>query len=310
MSKRSLIIIIILLLVADVVATFWYVAERFESEGRSSDFFERHDSTTLAADTSVVVSSLPDTFQLSEHHVYHQAVAPISSHNPNTYYTSVARIKLRWPTSINGNDELAELEHALTRAAFGANYVNLTSAIGSELAVPQFNTMATVDFKQVEQMPNYHNEYGHAVTTLVYPLLTSFRLLVMEIDVYEFNGVSERHHSNYVHYDRFNQRVLGRGDIFLAGDNTDILNLINHKISALNSERNLNLLSASKVPNQFCCKRTGVLFEFSDGELTDGNRGTIEVLVPYDEIKPHLTKSFKQLLSSNGGYWNYKPLEP
>ena len=310
MSKRSLIIVIILLLVADLVATFWYLGARVESEGHSSDLFERHDSTALAADTSVVVSSLPDTFQVSEHHAYHRSVRPVSTHEAAHYYTSVARIKLRWPVSVNGNDELADLEQALTRAAFGTNYVNIRSAIGSELAVPQFNTMADIDFKQVEQMPDYRNEYGHAVVTLVYPLLTSFRLLVMEIDVFEFNGVSERHSSNYVHYDRFNQRVLGRGDVFLAANDPDILNLINRKITALNGERNLNLLSASKVPNRFCCKRTGILFEFPDGELTDTKRGPINVLVPYDELTPHLTKAFKQLLSTNGGYWNYKPLEP
>ena len=311
MSKRTLLIVIALLAVVDLIAGFWYLALRIEREGGSRDLFERqHDSTQLVVADTIDVVSVPDTFVVSEQRAWFVARQPMVSGDPASHCVSIKTAKLRWPQSVNGNHDIIALEQVLTTTALGAEHINLDEALRLFLDTPHFVTGAPAAYDRVSHMPHVAIPYRNEVKTLVYPFLTSFQLLVMEIDHVEHDGERTRRSCAYVHYDRVHQRVLSRGDMLQYDRMTRLLTLINAKIDHLSAQQpNLLLQHASHVPQEMCCTRSGIIFEFQEGEIAAADRGTIEVLIPYAELRSCLTEAFTRMIDNNDGYWRYKALE-
>lgn len=309
MTKKNLIITIILLAVIDLVAAGWYVSRSIEASGRSQNLFDQRDSTEVIAMADTLTSAnQADVFDKTQHNTYYfTANTPTIKGDESSYYTSTKHVKVRWPMKVNGNDELTELNKELIKKAFGNSQSSMKDARYVFLNTPSFNKPVGDDYRTLVKAPRVYPVYGNVSQVLVYPYMTSQRLLVMEIDKVEYNGSSTTESNSFVHYDRMQQRVLSRLDILVADveKENQLLKLINKKIDSLNKGRGESnqLQHALNVPAEVRCGKSGIVFQYKNGSISSG---PIDILVEYDKLEPYMTKDFKQLLDNNEGYWIYK----
>lgn len=309
MSKRNLVIIIALLVIIDIAAAFWYLSLRIEASGESHDLWQRSDDTTATVADTLTTTSVPDTFDVQDFHTYYVSRTPAVRGDENSYYTCVKRVKVRWPVSVNGNDSLPALEQALLNCMFGKAGGNLSFAAAQWTQLPKFNVEALTDFKEIDTRPRIVPRYAYTEQMLAYPILTSLRLLVMEVDHRTQSGETSTLTTRYVHYDRVKQSVLERKHIFEQGKEPILLSLINDKIERLNNEKRLQLERASNVANEYHATRAGLIFDYPAGELAPANEGVVEILIDYPPLYSVLTQDFKNLINLNDGYWKYKPID-
>lgn len=305
MTKKNLIIVIILLAITDLMAAGWYISRSIEASGQSKNLFGQRDSTeyVVEADT-VMMASQDDLFDELQHNSYY-----FIANNPNipgdnsTRYTSVKHVKVRWPRKVNGVSELSTLNKELISQAFGNTQSQMKDARYVYLNTPAFNKPIGDDYKKLSSAPTIVPVYGNVSQVLVFPYMTSERLLVMEIDKVEYNGNTTSENSYFIHYDRMRQRVLSRLDILVADmeKETKLLKTINKKIDELNTGRadDKKLQHALNVPAEVCCAKKGVKFEFQHGSISNS---PIEIMVEYDKLEPFFTEEFKQLLKQNTDY--------
>jgi hypothetical protein len=158
------------------------------------------------------------------------------------------------------------------------------------------------DYQKVVKAPTIVPTYGNVCQVLVYPYMTSQRLLVIEVDKLEYNGSTSIENSSYLHYDRQNQHVLSRLDILSADYEKEnkLLKVINKKIDDLNKSRgDSKLQHALNVPAEVCCSKKGIIFLYKHGTIASS---PVDILIDYEKLEPFLTTSFKQLLANNDGY--------
>ena len=314
MTKKNLIIVIILLTIIDLVAAGWYMSRRIEASGQSKNLFEQRDSTdyVIEADT-VMAASQDDLFDELQHNTYYYiADNPSIPGDNSSRYTSIKHVKVRWPRKVNGDGELTALNKELIGRAFGNTQSQMKDARYVYLNTPSFNKPIGDDYKKLSSAPTIVPVYGNVSQVLVYPYMTSQRLLVMEIDKVEYNGNTTSENSYFIHYDRMRQRVLSRLDILVPDmeKETKLLKTINKKIDELNSGRSddRKLQHALNVPAEVCCGKKGVLFQFKHGTIASE---PMEILVDYEKLEPFFTESFAQLVSYNDGYHMYpKDIKP
>lgn len=309
MTKKNLIITIILLAVIDLLAAGWYMSRRIEASGKSQSLFDQRDSTEVIAMADTVTSaSQADVFDKEQHNTYYFIANSPNIHGDETsYYTSIKHVKVRWPKKINGNDSPEELNKELIRKAFGNSQSQLKDARYMYLNTPSFNKPIGSDYHTLSKAPRIYPVYGNVSQVMVYPYMTSQRLLVMEIDKVEYNGNTTLENTTYVHYDRQNQRLLSRVDILMTDveKETKLLKTINKRIDELNRGRgeDRQLQHALNVPAEICCRKNGILFQFKQGTISSS---PIDIMIDYDKVKDFLTKDFELLVDNNESYWVYK----
>ena len=308
MTKKNLLIVILLLAIIDLVAGGWYVSRRIEASGKSQSLFGQRDSTEVIAMADTVGStSQADVFDKLQHNTfYFISNSPSVKGDNSTYYTSTKHVKVRWPKKINGDDDFEALEKELIKKAFGNTQSVMKDARYVFLNTPEFNKPIGDDYHSLVKAPTVHPVYGNVSQVLVYPYMTSNRLLVMEIDKSEYNGSTTQENSTFVHYDRLKRRVLSRLDILVADASKEskLLKAINKKIDNLNQGRADNRLQhALNVPTEICCGKKGIIFQFKHGTIADS---PIEVMIDYDKMENFMTEDFKQLVMNNDGYKLYK----
>ena len=308
MTKKNLIIVIILLTVIDLVAAGWYTSRRIEASGKSQNLFEQRDSAEYVAMADTLTNaSQADVFDNLQHNTYYYiANDPAISGDNSSRYTSIKHVKVRWPKKVNGNDELAELNKELISKAFGNSQSRMKDARYVYLNTPSFNKpIGENDYHKLVQAPKIVPTYGNVSQVLVYPYMTSQRLLVMEIDKVEYNGSTTTQNSTFIHYDRQSQHVLSRMDI-LATDfekENKLLKVLNKKIDDLNKGRESGKLQhALNVPAEVCCSKKGISFQFGHGTISSA---PVDILIDYEKMEPFLTRSFLQLIKGNDGYSLY-----
>ena len=309
MTKKNLIITIILLTIIDALAAGWYVSRRIEAGENSQSFFDQRDSTDIVVDADTVTTvSQDDLFDEPQHNTYYYiANSPSITGDNSTRYTSIKHVKVRWPRKVNGDGDLEKLNKELIGKAFGNTQSKMEDARFVYLNKPNFNKpIDDGDYQKLSSAPTILPVYGNVSQVLVYPHMTSLRLLVMEIDKVEYNGTSTVKNEYFIHYDRQRQRVLSRIDILAADVDKEnkLLKVINKKIDDLNKGRgdSRQLQHALNVPAEICCTKNGILFQYKQGTIADG---PIEVLVDYDKVEPFFTADFKQLMDNNGDYKVY-----
>ena len=309
MTKKNLIITIILLTIIDLLAAGWYMSRRIEATGKSQGLFDQRDSTEAITMADTVTSlSQEDEFDKLQHNTYYFiANSPSIDGDPTSRYTSIKHVKVKWPKSVNGDSDLEELNKELISKAFGNTQSKMKDARFVYLNDPSFNKPISDDSHKLSTAPTIVPVYGNVSQVLVYPYMTSQRLLVMEIDKVEYNGTSNSQTSTFVHYDRAKGRVLNRLDILVADVDKEnkLLKIINKKIDELNKGRrdDNRLQHALNVHAEICCGKKGIIFEYKIGTLS---KQPIEVLIDYDKLEPYMTDAFKQIVNNNEEYNVFK----
>lgn len=310
MTKKNLIIVIILLTIIDLVAAGWYMSRRIEASGKSQSLFDQRDSTEVIAMADTVTSATQaDVFDAMQNNTYYFiANSPNIKGDETSYYTSTKHVKVRWPKKINGDDEFESLNKELIKKAFGNSQGKMKDARYVYLKTPNFNKpLGDGEYHTLSSAPKVYPIYGNVTQVLVYPYMTSLRLLVMEIDKVEYNGSTTTENSYYIHYDRQSHRVLSRLDILMADIDKEskLLKTINKKIDELNRGRgeDKQLQHALNVPAEICCRKNGIIFQFKQGAISSSS---IDILLDYDKVKEFMTKDFQLLVDNNEGFWVYK----
>lgn len=310
MTKKNLIIVIILLTIIDLVAAGWYMSRRIEASGKSQSLFDQRDSTEVIAMADTVTSATQaDVFDAMQNNTYYFiANSPNIKGDETSYYTSTKHVKVRWPKKINGDDEFESLNKELIKKAFGNSQGKMKDARYVYLKTPNFNKpLGDGEYHTLSSAPKVYPIYGNVTQVLVYPYMTSVRLLVMEIDKVEYNGSTTTENSYYIHYDRQSHRVLSRLDILMADIDKEskLLKTINKKIDELNKGRgeDKQLQHALNVPAEICCRKNGIIFQFKQGAISSSS---IDILLDYDKVKEFMTKDFQLLVDNNEGFWVYK----
>ena len=309
MTKKNLIIVIILLTIIDLVAAGWYMSRRIEASGKSQSLFDQRDSTEVIAMADTVTSATQaDVFDAIQNNTYYFiANSPNIKGDETSYYTSTKHVKVRWPKKINGDDEFESLNKELIKKAFGNSQGKMKDARYVYLKTPNFNKpLGDGEYHTLSSAPKVYPIYGNVTQVLVYPYMTSLRLLVMEIDKVEYNGSATTENSYYIHYDRQSHRVLSRLDILMADIDKEskLLKTINKKIDELNKGRgeDKQLQHALNVPAEICCRKNGIIFQFKQGAISSSS---IDILLDYDKVKEFMTKDFQLLVDNNEGFWVY-----
>lgn len=303
MTKKNLIIVICLLTVIDLVAAGWYMSRRIEAGGTQS-LFDQRDSTDVVTEADTLVTTFQDdVFDELQHNTYYYiANTPSISGDNSTRYTSIKHVKVRWPLKVNGDSCFDELNKELINKAFGNNQAHMKDARFVYLNKPSFNKPIDDEYTKLSSAPTIVPVYGNVSQVLVYPYMTSQRLLVMEIDKVEYNGSANIESKYFVHYDRQRQRLLSRLEILTADVDKEnkLLKLINKKIDELNKSRgdDSKLQHALNVPAEICCGKKGVKFEYRQGTISTS---PIEVMIDYDRLEDFFTEDFKQLVKENEG---------
>ena len=262
----------------------------------------------IAEADTVVTTFEPDEFDKLQHNTYYfVANSPSVAGDNSTCYTSIKHVKVRWPLKVNGSEELESLNKELIGKAFGNSHSSLKDARYVYLNKPAFNKPMGDDYRSLTKAPVIVPVYGNVSQVLVYPYMTSNRLLVMEVDKVEYNGHATIEDDYFIHYDRVRHRVLSRIDILsvdVANENK-LLKLINKKIDDLNRSRgdSNHLQHALNVPAELCCGKDGILFQFRQGSISSS---PIKVQIDYEDVKPFLTDGFAQLLDGNAEYELFK----
>ena len=310
MTKKNLIIVIILLTIIDLVAAGWYMSRRIEASGKSQSLFDQRDSTEVIAMADTVTSATQaDVFDAIQNNTYYFiANSPNIKGDETSYYTSTKHVKVRWPKKINGDDEFESLNKELIKKAFGNSQGKMKDARYVYLKTPNFNKpLGDGEYHTLSSAPKVYPIYGNVTQVLVYPYMTSLRLLVMEIDKVEYNGSTTTENSYYIHYDRQSHRVLSRLDILMADIDKEskLLKTINKKIDELNKGRgeDKQLQHALNVPAEICCRKNGIIFQFKQGAISSSS---IDIMLDYDKVKEFMTKDFQLLVDNNEGFWVYK----
>ena len=305
MTKKNLIITIILLVIIDLVAAGWYISRSFEVSGKAPTLFEERDSTDaiVEADTVSTVHQDDEFDELQNNTYYFIANTPAIQGDNSSRYASIKHVKVRGPKKVNGEENPVALNKELISKAFGNCQDKMPDARYVYLNTPQFNKPIGDDYHKLSTAPTIVPVYGNVSQVLVYPYMTSHRLLVMEIDKTEYNGTTTTEDKSYIHYDRTKGRVLKRLDILVADVDKEnkLLKVINKKIDELNKGRSdeRQLQHALNVPAEICCSKKGILFEYKHGTISSQ---PIEILIDYDKLTPFLTEEFKQMVESNEGY--------
>ena len=305
MTKKNLIITIILLVIIDLVAAGWYISRSFEVSGKAPTLFEERDSTDaiVEADTVSTVHQDDEFDELQNNTYSFIANTPAIQGDNSSRYASIKHVKVRWPKKVNGEENPVALNKELISKAFGNSQDKMPDARYVYLNTPQFNKPIGDDYHKLSTAPTIVPVYGNVSQVLVYPYMTSHRLLVMEIDKTEYNGTTTTEDKSYIHYDRTKGRVLKRLDILVADVDKEnkLLKVINKKIDELNKGRSdeRQLQHALNVPAEICCSKKGILFEYKHGTISSQ---PIEILIDYDKLTPFLTEEFKQMVESNEGY--------
>lgn len=304
-SKRGLLKVIILLVIIDIIAAFWYLTLRIENSGESRDLW-LPDSVTETADT-IADGTIPDSFEIVQDHGYFITEQKIDTSGSNL--ACIKSVKARIPVSVNGYDSLDVLHEALIKKALGVNARDFEGAMALYTERPHFNSSIALPYKKLDKEPSVDRAHTSVERVFVYPLYTSNRIMVMEIDYWRNNCGRKSVTSAYVHYDRISQQEVKRNEIINSANESLLLTIINEKIELLNKkDSSLNLHNAAKVPAELCVRKNATSFMFPPGEIASIEHGEIEVMISHDDMHPVYTPLFQRLLSASTGWWKYKKL--
>ena len=311
-TKRSFFVVIALLVILDIAAAFWYIANRLNSDDEASNPLnaEKMALRNEVADSTILGETVPDKFEITEKSQYFVSTSPVTADKPRTHWTSIKRYKGRIPVSINGSEAIGDLLKEIEHRAFGLETGSISTCAATFLKTPRFNSNSPFDYKQVASEPHIAEVYGNVATIKIFPTFTSDYLLVMAIDKQNYDGYRHTEHMSFVIYNRKRHQVLNQSNIFNRERNQQVLNLINAHIDELNAAgSSVHLSHAGTLPPEITLGRKGVLFVFDSGAIADSSEGIINVFVSYAKLRSCFTQEFKAIVDSNNGFWDYEPVK-
>lgn len=297
MTKRKLYTIIAILAVLDIAAAFWYAATHINSDGKGVELFGDDSTRAVAQADTLAQSQVADQFQAVEQNGYFESV-PAQGGTP---FTSVKRFMGRLPLSVNGNQRLSGLMDALSEKTFGLAGVSFSDNVANFVSHPTFNQVEPLAHKRLDHAPAVVKGWGNVQGIKVFPKLGSRCFLVMAIERSSYNGQTSQEAVTYLTYDREEQRVLSRDNIYNTALDNELVQLLNRHLDQ--QRRGYNHVSF--VPDCIYPGKNGLVFVFPAGNVAPKAQGPVAVMLTYAQLAPFLTAGFAAKHKRDSGFRTY-----
>lgn len=306
MSKRTLFIIIGLLIFLDLAAFFIYFVGSSNRDGKSPLDFSigNEERVVQIADTipSVINEDRFDTIVKMSSFVSQDKIMAVDQEKG---MLSSIKLKFVWPKLINKSESLSDLDHALMKKLTGTSYSSVQECIDKLLLHPRFvrNSNRYTPLEYIDEIEGPHHSKD---TYRVFPKVGTAYLLEMEVLIEHYDGLSSHREMKVVHYDRMHNKVLNMEDIFDLSHSEDILALVNQGIEHLKTiKKNKTIHEIKFMPQEFLLGSKSVIFYMGDGTIANDGTGLYEVYVSNESLKPYFTDYYNELLNNDTSFKDY-----
>lgn len=307
MTKRTLFIIIGLLVLLDVAAIIIYLAGAKTRDGKSPLDFTIDKSNEVTLADTIPQNAAVDDFDTIQTTVNFLSTDKILDGGEQKRMSSTVMIKFIWPKEINNSKQFVELENALMTKLTGQTYPSVKKMVNELTTNPKFVKPST-HFSRVNL--DFSDSKGVSHTTqryMVFPYFSTHYLLEMVVIVDKLNAGKNTRQMHIVHYDRMHGNIIAADKIFDYSENDDILALLNQSIESLKIERNNDKLHETTViPKEFLLGKKSVIFYFPDGTIAPSGTGLYEVKVSNDKLRPFFTDFYNDILSNDSHFVAYE----
>lgn len=303
MTKRTLYIIICLLLFLDVSAIFIYIVGNSNRDGKNALDFSRDSSIPAEVADTIPDRLIEDRYDTIIRNASLVATDVVASDGKRM--TCDIKFKLVWPKSINNKTELKVIEDAIMEKLFGKDFLNINDAMNTTMANPQFVKPAK-QFVIVESNSREENSPNH--TKLLYRAFPYFRtsyLLEYVILIEKYQGDHAHRTMKVVHYDRLHNKIISIDRIFDLSHQAEILALVNQKIEALKLTKKNAIHETLSMPTDFILGTKSVIFYLPDGAIAPAGTGLYEVSVHNSDLTPFFTSEYNELLNNDSHFDSY-----
>ena len=307
MTKRTLFIIIGLLVFLDVAALLIYLVSNSNRDGKSPlELTFDEDRIVLPADTIPSIVN-EDRFDTIERKITYVSSDKIMVDGQSKGMLSSIRVKMAWPASINKSSSLTDLEHALIKKLLGVNteVTNMQECVERLISTPRFVKPSTHYVAGQYSEPTgapHHSHYNYRV----FPMVGTASLLEMMVMIDSFDGTASHSEIKVVHYDRMHNKVLTINNIFNLSHSNDILALVNQGIEHLKTiKKNKTIHEIGFLPDEFLLGSKSVIFFMRDGLIASPGTGLYEVYVPNDDLISYFTEYYQELYNNDTQFKKY-----
>ena len=310
MTKRTLFIIIGLLVLLDVSTFIVYWSGTGNQDGKTSLDFGLMPVDTIVenADTipDVIVEDRFDTLSRQASYVS-QEMAVVGGHKKRM--TCDIKMKLVWPQSINGSSEFEDLKNSLMRVIVKRSLGSVSELTDSLLLHPQFVTPSS-KFSAVAGPLNKGDAGSSSLYYRVFPYVRTRTLLEMVVLIEKNIGGKLQRAMSIVHYDRMRHRVLNLDDIFDLSHTDDIIILVNRGIELLKAQKNNSAMhEITELPVEFLLGSKSVIYYLPDGSISPAGSGIHEVTVSNDDLNEFFTDYYREVLNNDTHFLCYGYLD-
>ena len=291
MTKRTLFIIIGLLVLLDVAAIIIYLSAP-NREGKSpldTTYDNINQGTHSQADV------LPDKATLDEFETIGDTVNFISTDKVEDggemkRMSATTIINLQWPKTINGSPQFMELQNALMHSLTGKTYPSVKQMVADLTSHPKF-VQPTTHFTRIDK--DFSASRGASHTTRYYTVQphfgTHYRLEMMVVTETLDGGKASRSFS-VIHYDRAHGKIITLDQIFDSASTSDIISLINQSIESKIIKQNIDMHEVESIPKDFVLGEKNVIFYVEQGS------SRYEIKVSNDDLRPYFTDYYNDLI--------------
>lgn len=305
MSKRTLFIIIGLLIFLDLASFLIYFVSNSNRDGKSPLEFSFGDTVASKMADTIPDVLIEDKFDTISHSVTYASQDLIDDGGVKKHMISTINLKFVWPVSINGRKHFHELEQALMHKISSRDFITLQECIDTLLLHPRF-AKPTKRFTRIDHAEQLANPLQSTHSYRVFPYFRTTYLLEMVVLVEHSLDLNIKREMKIVHYDRMHDKVILIDEIFDMSQSKDILALVNQGIENLKTKKkNKTIHEISVLPHEFLLGSKSVIFYLPDGLIADPGSGSYEVYVSNDELKPYFTEFYNELLNNDDNFQSY-----
>lgn len=291
MTKRTLFIIIGLLMLLDVAAIIIYLSAPTR-DGKSpldTTYDNINQGTHSQADVLPNKATLDD-FETIEDTVNYISTDKVMDRGEKKRMSATIIVKLQWPKKINGSKQFLELQNALMTRLTGKTYPNVKQMVTDLTSHPKY-VKYTTHSSRIKK--DFSSSHGASHTTRRYIVLphfgTHYRLEMMVVTESLIGGKSSRTLS-IVHYDRAHGKVITNDQIFDKASTSDVVALVNQSIEGRKIKESLNLHEVENIPHNFVLGEKYVIF------YVEQNSKRYEVKVKNEDLSPYFTNYYNDLI--------------
>ena len=287
MTKRTLFIIIGLLMLLDAVAIIIYLSSKSSLDNTFNNK-DTHSQADVLPDKASI-----DDFETIQDTVNFLSTDKVEDGGEKKRMSATVMIDLTWPKTINKSNQFLELQNALMMQLTGKTYPNVKTMLKDLTSNPKFVVPST-HFTRVNL--DFSASRGASHTTRRYTVKphfgTHYRLEMMVI-VETFNGHSDSRTFSIVHYDRQKGRIIANNQIFDNACTDDVIAVINQSIEEKIIKKNVNMHEVTSIPRNFVLGEKYVIF------YVEQDSQQFEVKVSNERLAEYFTEYYNTMINND-----------